>query len=230
LIAGINYVNLATAKASVRAKEIGVRKVTGALRSSLIAQFLVESVITCLLAAARRHFRSIIIACCQCINLKQLTVIGNPGVLGYMLVGVLLLGIIAGFFPAIYLSSFKPIAVLKGLKISEKGTLSLRKTLVVVTIHYFHCTYYWRIDHLTANALPAICQIGIKQRTSDVVKNAGAMSAADRNAFQNTVLQDQEVKKIATSDGVVGGLNWTNSMSVKGSQNSQLVNFSKCEL
>jgi hypothetical protein len=62
------------------------------------------------------------------------------------------------------------------------------------------------------------------------VKNAGAMSAADRNAFQNTVLQDQEVKKIATSDGVVGGLNWTNSMSVKGSQNSQLVNFSKCEL
>jgi putative ABC transport system permease protein len=81
---------------------------------------------------ARRHFRSIIIACCQCINLKQLTVIGNPGVLGYMLVGVLLLGIIAGFFPAIYLSSFKPIAVLKGLKISEKGTLSLRKTLVVV--------------------------------------------------------------------------------------------------
>jgi putative ABC transport system permease protein len=58
-----------------------------------------------------------------------------------------------------------------------------------------------------------------------VVKNAGAMTAAERNAFQNTVLQAQEVKKVATSDGVLGGQNWTNSMSVKGSQNSQLVNF-----
>ena len=58
-----------------------------------------------------------------------------------------------------------------------------------------------------------------------VVKNADRMAAPDRNAFRNTVLQVQGVKKVATSDGVVGGQNWTNSMNVKGSQNSQLVNF-----
>jgi putative ABC transport system permease protein len=226
LIAGINYVNLATAKASVRAKEIGVRKVTGALRSSLIGQFLVESVITCLLAALLAViFAQLLLPVANALTLKQLTVIGNPGVLAYMLIGVLLLGIVAGFFPAIYLSSFKPITVLKGLKISEKGTLSLRKTLVVVqftisTVLIIGVLIISQQMHYLQSA-----KLGLNKEQVIVVKNAGAMSAADRNAFQNTVLQVQEVKKIATSDGVVGGQNWTNSMSVKGSQNSQLVNF-----
>jgi putative ABC transport system permease protein len=106
----------------------------------LIAQFLVESVITCLLAAVLAViFAQLLLPVANALTLKQLTVIGNPGVLGYMLVGVLLLGMIAGFFPAIYLSSFKPIAVLKGLKVSEKGTLNLRKTLVVVQFTISMC-------------------------------------------------------------------------------------------
>lgn len=226
LIAGINYVNLATAKASVRAKEIGVRKVTGALRSSLIGQFLVESVITCLLAAMIAViFAQLLLPVANALTLKQLTVIGNPGVLGYMLVGVLLLGIIAGFFPAIYLSSFKPIAVLKGLKVSEKGTLSLRKTLVVVQ---FTISIVLIIGVLIISQQMRYLQsakLGLNKEQVMVVKNADAMTAAERNVFQNTVLQVQEVKKVATADGVVGGQNWTNSMSVKGAQNSQLVNF-----
>lgn len=226
LIAGINYVNLATAKASVRAKEIGVRKVTGALRSSLIGQFLVESVITCFLAAVLAViFAQLLLPVANALTLKQLTVIGNPGVLGYMLAGVLLLGMIAGFFPAIYLSSFKPIAVLKGLKVSEKGTLSLRKTLVVVQ---FTISIVLIIGVLIISQQMRYLQsakLGLNKEQVMVVKNADAMTAAERNVFQNTLLQVQEVKKVATSDGVVGGQNWTNSMSVKGSQNSQLVNF-----
>ena len=226
LIAGINYVNLATAKASVRAKEIGVRKVTGALRSSLIGQFLVESVITCLLAAVLAViFAQLLLPVANALTLKQLTVIGNPRVLGYMLVGVLLLGMIAGFFPAIYLSSFKPIAVLKGLKVSEKGTLSLRKTLVVVQ---FTISIVLIIGVLIISQQMRYLQsakLGLNKEQVMVVKNADAMTAAERNVFQSTLLQIQEVKKVATSDGVVGGQNWTNSMSVKGSQNSQLVNF-----
>ena len=226
LIAGINYVNLATAKASVRAKEIGVRKVTGALRSTLIGQFLVESVTTCLLAAVLAViFAQLLLPVANALTLKQLTVIGNPGVLGYMLAGVLLLGVIAGFFPAIYLSSFKPIAVLKGLKISEKGTVSLRKTLVVVQ---FTISIVLIIGVLIISRQMRYLQsakLGLNKEQVVVVKNADAMTVADRNVFQNTVLQGQHVTKVATADGVVGGQNWTNSMSVKGSENSQLVNF-----
>jgi putative ABC transport system permease protein len=111
------------------------------------------------------------------------------------------------------------------LKMSEKGTLSLRKTLVVVqfTISIVLIIGVLIISQQMHYLRSA--KLGLNKEQVIVVKNADAMTAAGRNAFQNTVLQAQEVKKVATSDGVVGGQNWTNSMSVKGSQNSQLVNF-----
>ena len=88
LIAGINYVNIATAKASVRAKEIGVRKVAGAQRSSLINQFLIESVITCLIASVLAvAIAQLLLSAVNTLTLKQLTVIGNPVVLAYMVFG-----------------------------------------------------------------------------------------------------------------------------------------------
>jgi putative ABC transport system permease protein len=226
LIAGINYVNLATAKASVRAKEIGVRKVAGAFRSSLVKQFLVESVITCLVAAVLAVIiAQLLLPAVNTLTQKQLTVIHNPGVLGYMILAASFLGIIAGFFPAIYLSSFKPIIVLKGLKFNEKGTLSLRKALVIVQ---FTISIALIIGALIISQQMHFIQsakLGINMEQVIVVKNAGFLSSTDRNAFQNTALQIPGISKIATSDGVVGGQNWTNGMNLKGSQNSQLVNF-----
>ena len=226
LIAGINYVNLATAKASVRAKEIGVRKVAGAVRSSLIKQFLIESVITCLIASVLAVvIAQLLLPTVNTLTSKQLTLIGNPSVLIYGLLGALSIGIVAGFFPAIYLSSFKPIIVLKGIKLNERGTLSLRKALVVVQ---FTISIVLIIGALIISQQMNFIQsakLGLDKDQVIVVKNARTLSATDRNAFQNTVLQIPGVKKIATADGVVGGQNWTNGMNVKGSQNSQLVNF-----
>jgi hypothetical protein len=151
----------------------------------LIAQFLVESVITCLLAAVLAViFAQLLLPVANALTLKQLTVIGNPGVLGYMLVGVLLLGMIAGFFPAIYLSSFKPIAVLKGLKMSEKGTLSLRKTLVVVqfTISIVLIIGVLIISQQMRYLRSA--KLGLNKEQVIVVKNAGAMTAAKEMLFR----------------------------------------------
>ena len=79
LIAGINYVNLATAKAAIRAKEIGIRKVAGASRSSLINQFLIESVITCLIASVLAIvIAQLLLPVVNTITQKQLTFINNP--------------------------------------------------------------------------------------------------------------------------------------------------------
>jgi ABC-type antimicrobial peptide transport system permease subunit len=123
LIAGINYVNLATAKASVRAKEVGVRKVAGAFRSSLVNQFLIESVITCLIASGFAILiAELLMPAVNALTLKQLTVIGSPVALLYLLGVALSLGIMAGIFPALYLSSFRPVVVLKGFKLSAKRT------------------------------------------------------------------------------------------------------------
>lgn len=226
LIAGINYVNLATAKASVRAKEIGVRKVAGAVRSSLIKQFLIESVITCIIASALSVLiAQLLLPVVNDLTLKQLSLFENPTVLIYVLLGALAIGILAGFFPALYLSSFKPIVVLKGLKLKEGSTLSLRKALVVVQ---FTISIVLIIGALIISQQMNFIQsakLGLDKEQVIVVKNARNLSIADRNSFQNAALQIPGVKKISTSDGVVGGQNWTTSMNLKGSENSQLVNF-----
>ncbi len=226
LIAGINYVNIATAKASIRAKEIGVRKVAGAQRLSLINQFLIESVITCLIASLLAvAIAQLLLPTVNTLTLKQLTVIGNPTVLLYMVLAALFIGVVAGFFPAIYLSSFKPVIVLKGLKVNDKGTLSLRKALVVVQ---FTISIVLMIGALIISQQMHFVQsakLGLNKDEVIIVNYAGHLSSADRNAFQNNVLQIPGVKKIAISDGVVGGQNWTTELRFKESKNSQLVNF-----
>lgn len=224
LIAGINYVNLSTAKASVRAKEVGVRKVAGAFRSSLVNQFLIESIITSLIAAILAVIiAQLLLPVVNNLTLKHLTVIGNPSVLVYMTLAALFLGVIAGFFPAVYLSSFKPILVLKGLKFSEKGTLNVRKALVIVqfTISIVLIIGALIISQQMQFILSA--KLGLNKDEVLIVKNSFA--AQDRRAFLNEISQLPGVKKATAADGVVGGQNWTNGMRLKGSQNSQLINF-----
>ena len=224
LIAAINYVNLSTAKASVRAKEIGVRKVAGAFRSSLIRQFLFESVITCLIASALAVvIAHILLPLANSITQKQLTVVGNPIVVVYVAVASLFVGIVAGFFPALYLSSFKPIVVLKGMKLRERGTLSLRKALVVVQFTISSVLIIGALIISQQMHFIQSAKLGLNKEQVLVVKNA--FSPSQRNAFMNAASQIQGVKKISSANGIVGGINWTNGMNLKGSKNSQLVNF-----
>src|SRR5260221_6722032 len=134
IIACINYMNLATARYAGRAKEVGLRKVMGSLRSQLIAQFLTESVIVALVSL----FFSIILiyAFLPAFNIlanKQLPfsyLLQQPVLLS--LVGIVLLtGIIGGSYPAFYLSGFMPVNVLKGKLAAKGGNSTFRKTLVV---------------------------------------------------------------------------------------------------
>src|SRR5262249_10540957 len=133
-IAWINYVNLSTAKALERAKEVGVRKVMGALRAQLIQQFLAEAALINIfsvimgmmtVAAVLPYFNSISGLSLHYTHLFQSWYIGIA--LALWLIGTVL----SGFYPAIVLSSFKPVSVLKGkLKNSFSGVL-LRKGLVI---------------------------------------------------------------------------------------------------
>ena len=155
---------------------------------------------------------------------------GNPSVLVYMIMAALFLGIVAGFFPAVYLSSFRPILVLKGLKFSEKGTLNLRKALVIVqftisTVLIIGALIISQQMHFIQSA-----KLGLNKDQVVVVKNAGFLSRTDRDAFQNSALQIPGVKKIAESDGVVGGQNWTNGMRAEGISEFPVDEFSFGEL
>jgi putative ABC transport system permease protein len=133
LLAGINYTNLATARSVSRAKEVGVKKVVGALKTELILQYLIESTCLALLALlvsglvtlALQPFLYTLIG-------KNLSLLTSPGLLLFLAGITLVLGVLAGMYPAFVLSSFKPISVLKGtFKSSSKGVF-LRQSLVVV--------------------------------------------------------------------------------------------------
>ncbi|HOP05016.1 MAG TPA: ABC transporter permease [Tenuifilaceae bacterium] len=135
IIACINFMNLTTARSSNRAKEIGLRKVVGAKRSSVISQFLSESILM--------SFVSFIIALAIVgvllpkfneLSGKELTpaMLIEPSIVLMLILIALITGILAGSYPAFFLSAFNPIKVLKG-KLSNGAKSSLfRKVLVVI--------------------------------------------------------------------------------------------------
>ncbi|TDH21253.1 FtsX-like permease family protein [Segetibacter sp. 3557_3] len=226
VIAGINYINLSTAKASARAKEIGVRKVAGALRESLIRQFLVESVVTCMIAALIAVVMALVIApFVNELTGKSLQVLDDVSLVVYLLSATIVLGLLAGFFPALYLSSFKPITVLKGFKLKEQGALSLRKALVVLQ---FTISIVLIIGALViAQQMEYIqsARLGLNTDQVLVINKGRNISADKRDAFYNEVAALPGVKKVALASGMVASLNSTSKMRARGSANEQLVNF-----
>jgi putative ABC transport system permease protein len=134
LIAWVNYVNLSTARAIERAKEVGLRKVVGARKSQLIGQFLTESLLTNLAGAAL----AMLLIICLLPYFNELLgkqVMSNPltnllllkKLFFFFLLGTL----ITGFYPAFVMSSFRPIGILKGSFGKSKKGGALRKALVV---------------------------------------------------------------------------------------------------
>lgn len=135
LIACINYMNLATARATKRAKEVGMRKVVGASRGELISQFLGESLIFTLLALAL----GVALAVIALTFTPIADLMGKAALLGDLFTpaafgGILLLGILvtfmSGLYPAFYLSSISPKAALTKIQNSWRGGLSIRQVLV----------------------------------------------------------------------------------------------------
>ncbi len=133
LIACINFMNLATARSEKRAKEVGVRKVIGARRGSLIYQFIGEALLMSFIAViAGLGIIYLILPAFNILVEKQLTPgLNNPLHILSLLAIALLCGLVAGSYPAIYLSGFKPVNVLKGLKLKTGKAGLVRKALVV---------------------------------------------------------------------------------------------------
>lgn len=141
LIACVNFMNLSTARSEGRAKEVGVRKAIGSTRKSLVSQFYLESMLITFIATVLAfilvevslpYFNSLL-------NI-ELTIDYKNGIFWLVLFGLMLVtGFLAGCYPALYLSSFEPIKVLKGLKIKSDSSVSVRKVLVVGQFVFAAC-------------------------------------------------------------------------------------------
>jgi putative ABC transport system permease protein len=134
LIASLNFMNLATARSTGRAAEVGIRKVVGAMRGQLIRQFLGETILTALLALAL----ALMMVELSLPAFNELAGTGyrfkdllwGPPVLGLLAV-VVVTGGLAGLYPAFVLSAFRPVKVLKGVSLAGRGGTTFRRVVVV---------------------------------------------------------------------------------------------------
>jgi len=218
IIAAINFMNLSTAQASRRAKEVGIKKVGGSTRGMLIAQFLSESSILSLISLV---FALVIIKIFLPYfnNLLGAHLILNFFARWYiipvLIIFALFVGFLAGSYPALFLSSFNPYEVLKGSVKNSRRNGNLRRVLVVfqftVSILLIIGTLimYRQISYMLHK------DIGFNKEQLLVINRADALGAKVK-AFKTAVKEIPGVVNIASSTAVPGRNNNTNGYTMEG--------------
>jgi len=212
LIACANYMNLTSAQLIKRAKEVGVRKVVGSKRMQIIKQLLAESVT---LAVLGMVFASILvkisIPLLSSLAGKSLNIhyLNNIYVLPGIFLLAVIIGIVSGLYPALILSSFKPVTALKGTPAGSRGQFLMRKGLVVfqftISIFLFVSTLIImkQMDHFQSRSL------GYDREQVVVVRNAGLLEH-QTGAFKDSLLQYSGIVNATGSSALptYGHSNW----------------------
>lgn len=208
IIAIVNYINLSTAKAMDRAKEVGVRKVMGSTLGQLRFQFFTESLLVNVFAGMLAVFVMIfsIEFFRQTADLPaSFTFLDKLDF--WLLLGAILLfsTLISGIFPALILSSFQPIAILKGKYSHSKGGILLRKGLV---IFQFSITIFLLVQTLAANWQLDFMRskdLGLNVNQTIVVRSPHTDELRGKfNAFKNDLLNQSTFSNVALSNSVPG--------------------------
>lgn len=135
LSACLNYTNLSIARALTRAREIGVRKVSGAFRRDLVYQFLCEALVTSAVALGVAFMLVLLLRTAflhSWINQHlQFELEVDPSVIFYLILFVFVTGLIAGLYPALYLSNFQPVGILRNASSGRVGKIGMRKVLAI---------------------------------------------------------------------------------------------------
>lgn len=202
LIACVNFMNLSTARSSNRAREVGVRKVLGSPRKYLIAQFLTESILVTLAAALIAVFAAwIFLPVFNQMSGKELAV--TPQVIAWLVpvlfAFIIVVGCLAGSYPALFLSGFQPIEVLKGkLAAGFKGG-RLRSSLVVfqfaISIFLITATIviYSQLKYIQSK------DVGYSREQIMIVHQVGSLGVEKAKTFKHDVEQLAGVKKVTLS-------------------------------
>jgi putative ABC transport system permease protein len=206
VLAAVNFMNLVTAKSAGRAKEVGMRKVIGAARYQLIGQHLVESILVTLVAALLAL--TIVFALTPILNstyqrFGDFTVLLEPKSLFILTALVFFVGILAGFYPALVLSSFKPALVLKGAFKNSVGGIQLRKVLVVLQftisialmvgtgVVYQQMRFIYTTD------------LGYSRNQVITIQQSGATVTRSKT-FKDELLRNRNIVSVGTSSARIG--------------------------
>lgn len=190
VIAWVNYINLSTAKAIDRAKEVGMRKVIGAYRMQLVNQFLLEAFLVNLMGAfiALMFAQLLLPFFTNLVGMKVITnVWDQPSFLIKLMIFWVVGSLISGFYPALVLSGFKPLSVLKGKFRNSKSGVLLRKGLVIVqfsaSLILIAATFiiYIQLDYMKGRDIG----ISIDKVVSAEVPTTDASSREEYDAYLN---------------------------------------------
>jgi len=225
-IACINFMNLSTAIAKKRSKEVGLRKTVGAFKRQLIMQFIQESV---LLAVIAMGISIILIA--QIIPLynsifnEKLVFFSLNNL--YLFIGLLgitlVIGLFAGLYPAFYLSNFKPIEVLKGSSASGNAKLTFRRNMVVVqfvisvTLIVGTITIYQQMQYIQNQPL------GFDKENVVLIPVRSQKVIQGYEKFRNELLGSSRIQSLAVSSDLPGEAFYSNTNFISKDQNDNPV-------
>ncbi len=225
LIACINFMNLSTAASSKRTKEVGVKKVLGSSKKGLIKQFLAESCIATMIAMAIAMITVIIVLpLFNSLSGKTLDIsyIVNPKILFYFGIAGLLISLLAGSYPAFFLSSFKPITALKSKFVNTGKTKGLRSGLVVFQ---FILSVGLIIATIVVDQQMAYIQskdIGYQKDQMLVLRDSW-MLGTNEEAFKEQLSKDPRVSSVTMSGHIPAGPSNTHMTSIYPGQNSEAI-------
>ncbi|MGZ5135330.1 MAG: FtsX-like permease family protein, partial [Flavitalea sp.] len=220
-IAWINYINLATARSVERAREVGVRKVLGAIRSTLIRQFLVESFLLNIVAftLSLGAFYLLLPTFDRFVGRDSYTGIILTGDYWWLFIALFSGGtLLSGLYPSLVLSAFQPITVLKGVFKNSISGISLRKGLIVVqfitsvvliagTIIVYQQVNYMRKQQLGVNIDQTLVLQGAASVQDSLYQN-------QFQPFKNELLQQGNIKNVSASTSVMGNeIYWTSGVT-----------------
>ena len=219
IIACINYMNLTTARSARRAKEIGIRKVTGSSKSRLVAQFLVESLLTSVMALILSMLLiALLLPTFNLLSGKSISFgsLLEPGTFLILIAIVLFVGLMGGSYPAFYLSKFNPVDVLKGSLSKSSSNVILRRVLVVVqfsiSMIMLICTWvvYGQLKYLRNK------DVGFnKEQVLSLAANSNNDIRGTVLAFKNETKKDPHILSVSTSQNVPGQITNFNLFSVE---------------
>ena len=225
IIACINFMNLATARAADRSKEVGLRKVLGALRKQLIAQFIGEAFLFAILSSilALGLLQLLMPAYNNLLGYTTPSYWTNPLVYIFIAGVILIVGLLAGSYPALLLSSFSPIDSLKGkLKVGKRGSF-FRKTLVVfqfsisvlliisITVILKQMNYVQNID------------LGFNKEHALIIRLDNNDISEKKLLFKNQLANDPSVSSVSLMSGEPGGFHDTHTFEAEAKPNETLL-------
>jgi len=225
LLACINFMNLATARSATRAMEVGIRKVVGSGRGQLIAQFLSESVVmsvfSMVLAVALVFLTTPYFNAVTDQTLDA-SVLFGPGLLAVLLAGALFVGIVAGSYPALFLSGFQPIAVIKAQSASGSSKSLLRNTLVVfqftISVSILVATFIVR-DQLNFIQNK---NLGFDKEYAIVVERAGQLGD-QTDSFKDQLRSFSGVLAVGATSSLPGGLHGGTAFRPEGFATEEMI-------